>query len=134
MPADDAPRTSPKAAPADHDHGYKLLFAHAEMVRDLLVGFVDEPWVNELQFDTLQRASASDVSHGWRSCGLGTVAEVPEEVRDNAPSSSWDAWPQASRAVAPVHQILPARPRSQQARVPGTVIKCLGPIRQPPPA
>jgi hypothetical protein len=62
MPADDAPRTSPKAAPADHDHGYKLLFAHAEMVRDLLVGFVDEPWVNELQFDTPQRVSAGYVS------------------------------------------------------------------------
>ena len=24
----------------DHDHGYKRLFSHPEMVRDLLVGFV----------------------------------------------------------------------------------------------
>jgi hypothetical protein len=28
---------------ADHDHSYKLLFSHAEMVRDLLEGFVKEP-------------------------------------------------------------------------------------------
>ena len=51
---------------ADHDHGYKLLFGYAEMVRDLLVGFVREPWVNELQFDTLQRVSASFVSDDLR--------------------------------------------------------------------
>jgi predicted transposase YdaD len=57
--------TSPPPA-ADHDHGYKLLFGHAEMVRDLLVGFVDEPWVKELRFDTLQRVSASYVSDDLR--------------------------------------------------------------------
>lgn len=57
--------TSPPPA-VDHDHGYKLLFGHAEMVRDLLVGFVDEPWVNDLQFDTLQRVSAIYVSDDLR--------------------------------------------------------------------
>ncbi len=62
MPANDAPSASPKAAPADHDLGYKLLFPHAELVRELLVGFVDEPWVKALHFDTLQRVSASYVS------------------------------------------------------------------------
>jgi predicted transposase YdaD len=59
-PATRTPVWAPPAA--DHDHGYKLLFGHAEMVRDLLVGFVDEPWVKELRFDTLQRVSASYVS------------------------------------------------------------------------
>ena len=57
---------APSSSTTDHDHGYKLLFAHAEMVRDLLVGFVDEPWVQELQFDTLQRVSASYVSDDLR--------------------------------------------------------------------
>lgn len=28
-----------------HDHSYKLLFSHPEMVRDLLTGFVKEDWV-----------------------------------------------------------------------------------------
>jgi hypothetical protein len=50
MPADDAPRTSPKAASADNDHSCKPLLTHAEMVRDLLVGFVYEPWAKELQW------------------------------------------------------------------------------------
>jgi 16S rRNA (cytidine1402-2'-O)-methyltransferase len=59
-PATRTPVWAPPAA--DHDHGYKLLFGHAEMVRDLLVGFVDEPWVKELRFDTLQRVSASSVT------------------------------------------------------------------------
>ena len=38
----------------EHDNSYKLLYSHPEMVRDLLVGFVHEPWVAELKFDTLE--------------------------------------------------------------------------------
>jgi predicted transposase YdaD len=39
----------------DHDHSYKLLFSHPEMVADLLRGFVREDWVEELDFATLDR-------------------------------------------------------------------------------
>lgn len=39
----------------DHDHGYKRLFSHPEMVKDLLRGFVAEPWVTELDFSTLEK-------------------------------------------------------------------------------
>lgn len=39
----------------DHDHGYKRLFSHPEMVKDLLCGFVAEPWVTELDFSTLEK-------------------------------------------------------------------------------
>jgi predicted transposase/invertase (TIGR01784 family) len=46
----------------EHDTGYKLLFAHPEMVRDLLIGFVPEPWVQTLDFSTLERVNASYVS------------------------------------------------------------------------
>ena len=42
-----------------HDNSYKLLFSHPEMVRDLLVGFVHEPWVALLDFSTLEVASGS---------------------------------------------------------------------------
>src|SRR5690554_1576078 len=31
-----------------HDHSYKLLFSHPEMVKDLLTGFVKEAWVAQL--------------------------------------------------------------------------------------
>lgn len=38
-----------------HDQSYKLLFAHARMVEDLLRGFVPEAWVSDLDFATLER-------------------------------------------------------------------------------
>ena len=45
-----------------HDEGYKLLFSHPEMVRDLLRGFVREPWVEELDFNTLEKQPTSFIS------------------------------------------------------------------------
>jgi predicted transposase YdaD len=38
-----------------HDRSYKLIFSNPEMIRDLFVGFVDEPWVAEIDFSTLER-------------------------------------------------------------------------------
>jgi len=35
------------------DESYKLLFSHPEMVRELLLGFVHEDWVKDLDFSTL---------------------------------------------------------------------------------
>ena len=49
-----------------HDSGYKLLFAHAAMVRDLLRGFMPGAWVRELDLGTLERASGSYVSDDLR--------------------------------------------------------------------
>jgi hypothetical protein len=46
----------------DYDNSYKLLFSHAEMVADLIRGFVHEPWVAELDFSTLERGNVSYVS------------------------------------------------------------------------
>jgi predicted transposase/invertase (TIGR01784 family) len=40
-----------------HDSGYHLLFSHPAMVEDLLRSFVGEPWVDELDFSTLQRVN-----------------------------------------------------------------------------
>lgn len=39
----------------DHDHGYKRLFSHPEMIRDLLTGFVPAAWVADLDFGTLEK-------------------------------------------------------------------------------
>ena len=47
---------------AAHDESYRLLFSHPRMIEDLLRGFVREPWVEELDFASLQRVSASYVS------------------------------------------------------------------------
>ena len=38
-----------------HDSGYKRLFSHPEMIRDLLIGFVCELWIAELDFTTLEK-------------------------------------------------------------------------------
>ena len=51
---------------AQQDLGYKRLFAHREMVADLLSGFVREPWVAEVELDTLERVSGSYVSDDLR--------------------------------------------------------------------
>jgi len=52
--------------PANHDNGYKLLFSHPEMVRDLLRGFVNEPWLAELDLETLEKVSGSYVADDLR--------------------------------------------------------------------
>jgi len=45
-----------------HDSGYKMLFSNHEMVRQLLTSFVDEDWIHELEFATLERIDKSFVS------------------------------------------------------------------------
>ncbi len=51
----------------DHDHSYKLLFAHARMVRDLLEAFVGGDWLTQVDFDTLERVSDSYISDDLRA-------------------------------------------------------------------
>jgi hypothetical protein len=50
----------------NHDNSYKLLFSHPEMVRDLLQGFVNEPWLAELDLDSLEKVSGSYVADDLR--------------------------------------------------------------------
>jgi len=49
-----------------HDTGYKLLFSHPEMVRDLLTGYLPGAWLEQADFSTLQRVNASYVSDSER--------------------------------------------------------------------
>jgi predicted transposase YdaD len=57
---------SERGAVADHDNSYKLLFSHAEMVADLLRGFIREDWVRKLDFASLEKVNAGYVSDGMR--------------------------------------------------------------------
>ena len=50
----------------DHDHAYKKLFSHPQMVEDLLRGFVKEDWVAQLDYPSLEKVSASYVSDDLR--------------------------------------------------------------------
>jgi len=51
----------------EHDASYKELFSHPEMVADLLVGFVPEPLVQEVDFTTLEKVGGSYVSDDLRT-------------------------------------------------------------------
>jgi predicted transposase/invertase (TIGR01784 family) len=53
---------SDRSGVAEHDNGYKRLFSHPEMVADLLLGFVREEWVHDLDFSTLERVSGSYIT------------------------------------------------------------------------
>ena len=59
-----------------HDNSYKLLFSHPEMVRDLLVGFVGEPWVADLDFTTLEKVGGSYIADDLRDREDDTVWRV----------------------------------------------------------
>ncbi len=50
----------------DIDNAYKKIFSHAEMVRDLLRGFVREEWVERLDFSTLEKVSGGFVTDDFR--------------------------------------------------------------------
>jgi hypothetical protein len=50
----------------DHDHSYKLLFSHHEMIADLLRGFVTAEWVHTVDLTTLERVHSSHVSDDLR--------------------------------------------------------------------
>jgi hypothetical protein len=50
----------------ERDRGYRKLFSHPDMVRDLLTGFVKEDWVAELDLSTLERQNGSYISDDLR--------------------------------------------------------------------
>ena len=52
--------------PRHHDHSYKQLFAHPEMVRDLLTGFVHERWVASVDLGSLEAVKASFITDDFR--------------------------------------------------------------------
>ena len=49
-----------------HDSSYKHIFAHSEVVADLLRGFVHEDWVEQINYATLERVSGSYVADDLR--------------------------------------------------------------------
>ena len=46
----------------DHDRRYKYLFSHPDFVERLLTSFVNQPFVRELDFSTLERVNATFIS------------------------------------------------------------------------
>jgi hypothetical protein len=59
--ADIPPEEPPKTIHGRHDKTRRLLYSYPEMVKDTL-DFINEPWVNELDFTTLEKMAESHVS------------------------------------------------------------------------
>jgi predicted transposase/invertase (TIGR01784 family) len=45
-----------------HDSGYKKLFSNPVIVKELMLSFVHEPWVKELDYNTLERIDKSFIT------------------------------------------------------------------------
>lgn len=60
----------------DHDTGYRQLFSHPEMVRDLLTGFVPQDWVAALDLNSLEKVSGSYVTDDLRSRASDVIWRV----------------------------------------------------------
>jgi predicted transposase YdaD len=48
------------------DACYKLMFSHPELVRDLVLGFVPDPWLESLDYSTLEQVPGSYVTDDLR--------------------------------------------------------------------
>ncbi|MEM7585612.1 MAG: Rpn family recombination-promoting nuclease/putative transposase [Acidobacteriota bacterium] len=68
------------------DRSHRLLFSHPRTIQDLLCGFIHEPWVSELDFDTLEKLP-SDYLSGQ------LVGEFEERVSDVAWRVQWRGSP-----------------------------------------
>ncbi len=64
---------------AQHDSGYKQLFSHPEMVRDLLIGYFGEDWIKDLDFTTLESKNVNYVDRNLRK----KSDDILTPVRDN---------------------------------------------------
>lgn len=45
-----------------HDSGYKMLFSNPEMVKQLLTCFVNEEWINKIEYNSLEKIDKSFVT------------------------------------------------------------------------
>lgn len=50
----------------EHDNSYRKFFSFPQMMKDLLVGYVHESWVSELNFDVMEPVETSFVSENLR--------------------------------------------------------------------
>ena len=50
----------------DHDSSYKFLFSNPELVRDLVMGFIPDEWLQSLDYSTLEKIPSSYVSDDFK--------------------------------------------------------------------
>jgi len=67
-----------------HDHSYKHLFSNPEVVVDLLQGFVHEPWVDEVNFSTLEKVKDNCITDDLRERIDDVIWRVQHKKRWNS--------------------------------------------------
>ena len=67
--------------PTSHDAGYKLLFSNPLIVRDLIQGFIDDPWLQKLDFSTLEPVKGHYVSEDLRDRADDVVWRVKSDKK-----------------------------------------------------
>ena len=91
------------ATQPSHDTGHKLLFSHARVVEDLLLGFVCEAWVEDLDFTSLEIVSSSYITDDLREREDELIRRVPQPSNNlnNGPKISWmrARWKRSSRST-----------------------------------
>jgi hypothetical protein len=66
-----------------HDNAYKSIFSQPESVRDLLLGFVPEEWVQLLDFEdlcNLEKVPASYVTDDFRTREDDTIRVLDQRI------------------------------------------------------
>jgi predicted transposase/invertase (TIGR01784 family) len=49
-----------------HDSSYKFLFSNPEFVRDLIIGFIPDDWLNSLDYETLEKVPGSYITEDFK--------------------------------------------------------------------
>jgi len=62
--------------PLRPDAAYKLLFSTPEIVRDLVAGFIDDPWLRSLDLETLEKVPAEFIGRRLRRRASDVVWRV----------------------------------------------------------
>lgn len=65
-----------------HDSGYKKLFSNHEFVRQLLTGFVNEEWINDIEYGTLERIDKSFISDEFSERESDLIYKVKFKGKD----------------------------------------------------
>jgi predicted transposase/invertase (TIGR01784 family) len=60
-----------------YDRGYKALFSHVELLKELLESFVSEPWVQEADFTTAELVNTSFISPHYRKTESDLIWKLP---------------------------------------------------------
>ncbi|MEI8303237.1 MAG: Rpn family recombination-promoting nuclease/putative transposase [Burkholderiales bacterium] len=75
--------------PIRPDTAYKLLFSTPEIVRDLVTGFIHDPWLRSLDLDTLEKVPAEFIGRRLRRRASDVIWRVRTGAADDDARPAW---------------------------------------------